>query len=245
MENNHLQHYGVKGMKWGVRKAKDDINSKDRIIKRGTEFQTITSKKYDSNKKERMYTAYTKYDKDAYVDLMGNFMYNGTSYRNVFLANKDIKVASDQKTIDTFIKIAKANPDKVAREMSKAYNDSHTFIRKSEKTFKKKIDKISDSDSLKAQKLAKEFMSTSILSSKAKDISNKFYSALIKEGYDAVSDPNDRDSGAKDPLIIINLDSVKQTESVKLTNDVLESYFEYTSSKEHTSKQKDLSDIQR
>ena len=34
MERNVLQHYGVKGMKWGVRKTKEQIRI-DRVIARG------------------------------------------------------------------------------------------------------------------------------------------------------------------------------------------------------------------
>lgn len=43
---SYLEHYGVKGMKWGIRKQKDAINSNRRTIKSGTELQTITKGKY-------------------------------------------------------------------------------------------------------------------------------------------------------------------------------------------------------
>ena len=121
MNQNDLMHYGVKGMKWGVRRVKDEINANDRTIKRGTEIQNITKNKYDQSKSKRLFVSYTKHDKDEYVDLMGNIMYNGKGYKNTFVAKKDIKVASDRAVVDAFIKIAKDNPDKVAKEIANAY----------------------------------------------------------------------------------------------------------------------------
>lgn len=93
----YLSHYGVKGMKWGIRKQKDAINSNRRTIKSGTELQTITEGQYQNGKRKRLYTSYTDYDKSMYVDLMGNYMYGRKSYKNTFMVKKDISVASDRK----------------------------------------------------------------------------------------------------------------------------------------------------
>ena len=56
---NYLEHYGIKGMKWGVRKKDTDsisnksrdqesarINSKDRVIAKGTEIQNVSRGQY-------------------------------------------------------------------------------------------------------------------------------------------------------------------------------------------------------
>lgn len=43
-ESEYLEHFGVTGMKWGVRKQKDKINSKDRTLKKGTELQNVSEK---------------------------------------------------------------------------------------------------------------------------------------------------------------------------------------------------------
>lgn len=84
----YLEHYGVKGMKWGIRKQKDAINSNRRTIKSGTELQTITEGQYQNGKRNRLYTSYTDYDKSMYVDLMGNYMYNQKGYKNTFMVKK-------------------------------------------------------------------------------------------------------------------------------------------------------------
>lgn len=231
--------------KKSIRKQKDEINSKRRTIKKGTEFQTITRGEYQSGKKSRLYTAYTDYDKNMYADMMGNFMYDGRGYKNTFMVKKDINVASDKDVVNTFMKIAKENPKQVAKDMSKAYNDNVIFFERTAKSYQKKISKLNDSESRKARKLAEEFVSNAVLSKKAETSSNNFYANLVKQGFDALSDVNDRKGTAQDPLIILNMDKIDKTGSIKLTKKDLQYYADYTMSKEIKRKKKDLSAIQR
>jgi hypothetical protein len=265
---SELQHFGVLGMKWGSRKyrdsngrltvagqkryagtnvEKDSINSQDRVIRKGTEIQNISSRELDSSRMYRLYTSYTKYDKDMYTDMMGNFEYNGKGYKNTFVAKKDIKVPSDKKAVEVFLKTVKENPEQVAKDMTKAYNSQHIFAQTSARVIGKKLSSIdlNNPEAKRAQKLAKEFMSTTVLDSKAKKSANSFYANIIKEGYDAISDVNDRGGGMQDPLIIINTGSIRGTGSLKLTKNDLDYYYEYTSTKEHTSTRKDLSEVQK
>lgn len=220
-----LKHFGVKGMKWGVKRTKDKINSKDRVIKKGTEIQNITSRQFTPGKRH-MYSAYTSYDKDSYTNLMGNIMYD-KSYKNQFKIKKDIKIPSDKTLVQTFSNIAKSNPKQVAKDMSAAYNHVHRFSKRSEQHFDKKISKIKDSGYSKAgEKLTKQYI-TLMVSDKAAKTRGDFFGSLIKKGYDGMSDVNDRDGGAQDPLIIFNpKKSLGKVKSVKLTNDDLKKYWD-------------------
>lgn len=67
---NELFHFGVTGMKWGIRKKKDSLNSKDRILKKGTEIQSISKGELSLEKGRRLYSSHTKFDNDSYVEMI-------------------------------------------------------------------------------------------------------------------------------------------------------------------------------
>lgn len=242
MNEDVLQHFGVKGMKWGVRKKKDQLNSKDRIIKKGTSIQNISGKKLTDDR--HMYASYTSFDKDSYVTVM-NFMYGDKIYKNEFTVKKDIKIPSDKKLVDEFTAIAKKNPKAVAEDMAKAYNYVHKFSKKNAKYYENKLSKIDENYSKKGEKITKDFIKL-MVSDDASRTRAQFFGALIKKGYDGMSDVNDRDGGAQDPLIIFNTSkNLKTNKSVKLTADELQKYYEKVSFDQEFQKQsKNLKEIQ-
>lgn len=242
-----LQHFGTKGMKWGVRKQKDQINSKSRSIKTGTTIQNISSR--ELTKPDRhMYAAYTSYDKTKYGDMMGNAMYDGKGYKNEFVVKKDIRVPSDRQLVETFVSMAKSNPKQVSKDMSAAYNNNRILFEKSAKHFEKKISKIKDADSKRGEALTKQFISE-MVNDKAKRSRAEFFGALAKKGFDAMSDTNDRDgvSNTQDPLIIFNpTRTLGEAKSVKLTRSDLKNYAKATTfNKEFSRQKKNLSEVQR
>lgn len=245
--NNELTHWGIKGQKWGVRRYqnkdgsltkaglkryREDLNSTDRTIKEGVELQTITSRKYNEGESSRLYTAYTDYDKKMYKHMMGNIMYEKNGYDNTFVVKKDIKVASDKKVVEAFVKVAKENPIQTAKDMASAYQVSEEFRKAMEIGFKDKIEKLSGSDYDKQKNLAKQFLSDTLMSKTADVTTKNFYGYLLSKGYDAISDVNDRRNIAQDPLIILNLDKIGLKGSVKMSSDDLQRYAEYVNTKE-------------
>lgn len=243
-----LKHFGTKGMKWGVRKAKDEINSTSRTIKKGTTIQNITSRKFDEKSTRHMYAAYTSYDKTAYTDMMGNYMYNEKGFKNEFKVKKDIKIPSDKELVDTFTAIVKNNPKLIAKEMTNAYNELSIFSSKKVKHFEKKLSQVDGSNIKKGEKLTQQYVSL-MVSDKAAKSRAELFGGLIKKGYDGMSDINDRNpnAGAQDPLIIFKpAKTLGKVKSVKLEKAELDSLVKLTTFDKAYAKQRlDLSEIQR
>ena len=252
-EDDYLEHFGVKGMKWGVHK-KDKSKSKleygrthNRTLKSGTEIQNISRRKLDPNSKRsnRLYASYDPYDNLNYIDTMAGFQYNWHGYKNTFKVKKDIKIASEKEAVKTFQEMYKENPERLSKAMHTAYNATH-FFSKNQKYFDKKLSNIVDND--KSYKIGRELMNHLPMTTKTADIMNDFYSRMLVKGFDAVLDTNDAYGmmKSKDPLIIFNMDKLGDHQTVKLTKKDIDDAFRITSKdKEFKKTSKDFSLVAR
>ena len=240
VHSDHLEHFGVKGMKWGVRKdrkskrAKQGVPepyTKDRVLKKGTTYQNISDRKLTdlNSNRGRIFASYTMRDNILYGDIMGNFQYSEKAYRNTIRVKKDIKIASDQHTVDGILEFARSNPKKFATDMAKARRSVKILpsLRRAGH-YEKKLSKITDSESQSAHKLAREFITNVTMSKKTQDSAVKFYGSMVKKGYGAIPDFNDRYNFVKaaDPLVIISPSNNSTLESsVRLTKKELNDYY--------------------
>ena len=248
MEKIFIRHYGVLGQRWGIRKSvnqqKDDINSKDRFIKKGTEIQNLSTGNLDFNKSDRIYGAYTSFDKAMYNDLMPFTYLDKDVHQNQFLVKKDIKIASDKKVIEIFLKTLKENPDRVSQDLSFAIK-ARSFFPKNQELLKKEIKSLdlNNTEDKKVKKFTNDFLVKAMVTGESRMSTNIFFNNLLKEGYDGISDVNDRKGYAKDPLIIFNKSRLKQISNIALSKEDIENYAKSYSLIENSSQRKDLSDV--
>lgn len=159
----------------------NELSDEDRIIKKGTKFQRISSMKFEDyvDKGRVVYTSHLKNDNAIYMQDMPknikswrrqHIINDGGKdvYKHVISMNKDIKVASPRKVFEAF------------EEASGIKNAKHYQYM--------------------------NFMTD--LVDRDKPENKKFFSILKEAGYNAIVDENDAGCYTKDPLILLDAGNV-------------------------------------
>lgn len=120
-----IQHSGVKGMKWGVRKAVDhtsgrkaiDYQTEGFVIKKGSTVRRISSVANETNKGSG-FASFLKEDSDAYRQIGSVFSKVGMQQFDLtMVAKKDLVSPSQRERIDVFLK--KMSEPEFAKEFRK------------------------------------------------------------------------------------------------------------------------------
>lgn len=230
-----LMHFGVKGMRWGVRKEADlsGLSSQRGQLSKGAKLQNLSP---DAPRKlgEHVYVTHTPRDNLIYK---GGFSWllmtrrNADSvYQNVFTAKKDIKIASERDAVESFMALYRKDPrglleDLASSQFDLAATQQMYGAAKGQQLYGKSVSK----ETKRLMKKGESYLTSpegihALSGMLVKDVPSRkgYFLELSRRGLDAIVDEHDRREGADHPLIILNGKGVLASgKSKKLTeNDI-------------------------
>lgn len=222
---SNLQHHGIKGQKWGVRRFENKDGSltpagkkryyKDygdgRIeIEKGADMQRLVGSKHKTDLKGMIYTSVRESDNQNYMRKLTGPLGGGRDTKLTLTAKTALKSPSTDEAASIFFKTLKDNPklneaySKAPMMMGHKYTDKELddFISGKKKSY-------DDYQLANSQFMFDEAMS---------EVRNAYFNNVKKAGYNILRDENDIGSGyAKTPIIILDGDasvSIKSSEVI-------------------------------
>lgn len=217
-----LVHYGVNGMKWGVRRyqnkdgtltnaGKKRYSEDDIVIKKGTEVHRIIPKSWmdrEKNLSGHAYASYKSEDTERYKHFARLFG-GGDNYVDMTFRAKDVIVSpSRKKRVDEFIKLMESDPE-ARKAMLKATRTPLLFMPKS------RLNKLDDPK--QAEKAYEKF---SYLLVSKRELRDPYFKRLEDAGYSMVIDDADVRGGiSKSPVIVFDRGKSMSLKSMKTLNE--------------------------
>lgn len=198
-KTDFLAHYGVIGMKWGVR---HDRKTGDINIKKGTHFKRLSV--YDESKaKGHAYVNYRKDDINRYKGFFAarlRAMNPGKDVKSIdLISKKKMRAPGKQTRINTFKEMQKNDP-RFSKELAKYHkSDWHYFTPLPTKYYEVKI------KNLKNNKMVDYGYKHFVRAIGGNEyIRSEYFKRLSKKGYDFVTDDMDAGRFGKEPSIIFD-----------------------------------------
>jgi|WetSurSiteA1Bulk_404760.scaffolds.fasta_scaffold10013_3 hypothetical protein len=197
MNDSELEHTGVKGMKWGVRKQ-PEIGSDNLIIRKGTILNRVSTRPNE----EHSGHAYATYKKKDSIGYMQRSMFFGKTFNMKMVVTKDLIAPSQKQRIDTFVELMRKDGT-FSQSLAKAQAKQRIFG--SEKRFQKEYDKL-----ISTGKEAKAYKDFKITIGFNKELQKKYFDNLKKKGFNLTLDEADAGVLSESPIIVLDRkDSLK------------------------------------
>ena len=209
---NELAHYGVLGMKWGVRKARyEDSNASGITIKKGQTINRIASAG-DEKQSGMKYAAYEKEDVDNYEMLLGgsgkfNFTYKATT---------NLVSPNEKRQVDAFLETVNEMSVSKAASILKTKSKLSSL-----KGIEKELDKALEGNDKSKVKTYDKFMDL-LYAKELEPLRTQYFNKLSKEGYNMIIDSSDKGAVSNNPIIIFNGSKSLSFISKKEIEDVFE-----------------------
>lgn len=205
--NNELTHYGVLGMKWGVRKADKIGSRKDGFtIKKGATIYRTTVTDSEINKTGHAFVSIDK--KDALGYMRRGRLFNQAAYNMTFKVTKDLVAPSMKVRVDEFIKLLDSD-DSFRKALATSQAQYQIFS--SPDKIKKKIDQLKTYE--EKAKLYKRALALGVASNA--EVREKYLKSLSDLGYNMMIDDADAGIVSRVPCIVFDRQDSLEVISIK------------------------------
>ena len=190
---DELAHYGVKGMRWGVRKLDDD----QLVLRKGTTIHRVSTTP-DERNEGHAYASFTDADIKTYLTIMKTLGRKNKSFDLTMTLKKDLISPSQKTRVNTFLKLM--DTPEFAKEMDRV--QKRLFVMKLGDRGTTKL--VRDNPEMDKKK-ARAYVVLNLVIAGNPKLRNQYFGELSKLGYNMVIDEADRANGvSKSPIIVFD-----------------------------------------